>query len=277
MLLIVLVTYLLGLLLVGPAMLFLGATILKIEGISFKRALITNIVIVGASVLLLLVYLGLLLLGMEYGLSKILTFLAVLLASLWIIKKLFKTTFPRALGAYVYALVLTSLLSSPVMWVGYRAYSIPTNSMAPALIQGDHVFVNKFIYRFNEPERGDLIVFRAKNENQLFTKRLIGMPGEEIEIREGKVYIDKALIKKTLVVKDTTTDGDTVPLENYGPVKIPEKSFFVLGSNPKYTYDSRHFGFVSRSDVTGRIDTIYWSMDMETRRIRWNRILKRAK
>jgi signal peptidase I len=125
------------------------------------------------------------------------------------------------------------------------------------------------------------MVFWLKNENNYIekrlTKRLIGLPGEEIEIREGKVYINKAVINGTLVVKGTTTDGDTAPLENYGPVKVPGKSFFVLGGNPKYTYDSRHFGFVSRSDVIGRIDTIYWSMDRETKRIRWKRILKRAK
>jgi signal peptidase I len=270
MILIVLVTFLLGLVLINPAILLLGGTVFHIEGIDFKRAFITNIAMVGLSLLLLL--------GWGSGLISIPIFLAVyVLVGIWIVKKLFKTTIPRALGVFVFAAVLSSIFSSFVSAVGFKSYSIPTNSMAPALIQGDYVFVNKIVYRINEPERGDLMVFRVKNEkHQLFMKRLIGLPGEEIEIREGKVYIDKALIKETLVVKGTAADGDTAPLENYGPVKIPGKSFFVLGDNTKYTYDSRHFGFVSRSDVIGRIDTIYWSLDRETNRIRWKRILKRA-
>jgi len=181
------------------------------------------------------------------------------------------------LGVYVIAAVLSLAFSFFVSMVGFKSYSIPTNSMAPTLIQGDYVFVDKIGYRFKEPEREDLIVFRAKNETYHIVKRLIGMPGEEIEIREGKVYINNAVINEMLVVKGTAMDGDTVPLENYGPVKIPGKSFFVLGDNSKYTLDSRHFGFVNRTEVIGRVDTIYWSMDRETKRIRWERILKRAK
>jgi signal peptidase I len=275
--LIVLTTLVLTVLLIGPAMFLLGGKIFKIEGADFKRAFITNLAIVGLGVLLLLVQLGLLLLGLGYGLISILNLLALLVLGTWIIKKLFKTTIPRSLGVYVIAALLSLVFSFFVSMLGFRAYLIPKNSMVPALIQGDHVFVDKLVYRFKEPERGDLMVFRAKNGKHHFVKRLIGMPGEEIEIREGKVYVNNTVIKETLVLKETTADGETKPLENYGPIKIPGESFFVLGDNSKYSYDSRHFGFVSRAAVIGRVDTIYWSINRETKRIRWERILKRVK
>ena len=274
---ILLTTLILTLVLIGPAMFLLGGKIYKIEGIDFKRAFITNLAIVGLGVILLPVQLGLLLLGLGYGLISILSLLVLLAAGTWVIKKLFKTTIIRSVGVYVIAAVLSLVFSFFVAGVGFRAYAIPTNSMAPAIIQGDHVFVNKLVYRFKEPQRGDLLVFSLKNKKTHMVKRLIGMPGEKVEIREGKVYINKKPVSETLMLKDAARDDETAALENYGPVNTPESSFFVLGDNMTNSYDSRHFGFIGRAAVIGRVDTIYWSLDTKTKRIRWERILKSTK
>ena len=153
------------------------------------------------------------------------------------------------------ALVLTLIIRTFVM----QAFKIPSGSMRPTLMEGDKLFVNKFIYRFREPQRGDIIVFKyPEDPKKDFIKRLVAFEGETVEIREGKIYVDgKAL-------DDAKTFGRFY-YYNHDPfggpsekIKIPENSFYVLGDNSGNSTDSRFWGFVPRKNLVGKAMFRWW-------------------
>ena len=155
----------------------------------------------------------------------------------------------------IVALVLTLILRTFVI----QAFKIPSSSMRPTLLEGDKLFVNKFIYRFHPPTRGDIIVFRYPvDPKKDFIKRLVGFPGETVEIRDGKIYADGK------VLDDPASFGKFYYYnhEPYGgpgdKVKIPDNSFFVLGDNSANSTDSRFWGFVPRKNILGRAIFRWW-------------------
>ena len=126
---------------------------------------------------------------------------------------------------------------------------IPSESMEQTIMTGDRVFGNRLAYVFGEPERYDIIIFKyPDDESQLFIKRLIGLPGETVEIRDGKVYIDGALepLDDSFVPE--------VPTGDYGPYKVPENSYFMLGDNRENSRDSRFWDntFVTFDQIVGK-------------------------
>lgn len=136
--------------------------------------------------------------------------------------------------------------------------------MQPALLIGDVIAANKWVYRFEEPSRGDLILFDyPKDESQVYVKRLIGLPGETIEIKNHRVYINGSLLEEPYArgqekIKRKATEDKRDP---FGPVTIPQASYFVLGDNRLESEDSRHFGFVRREKVFAKADRIVGSTD----------------
>ena len=149
-----------------------------------------------------------------------------------------------------------------------QAYKIPSGSMMPTLVVGDHILVNKFIYGVKipylrktiipvtQPKRGDVIVFMFPlDKSKDFIKRVIGLPGDEIEIIGRKVYINGKLYKD----EHAYYDNDKVQPQRFGPVKVPEWGLFVMGDNRNHSYDSRFWGFVPLSYVKGKAMIIYWS------------------
>ena len=142
---------------------------------------------------------------------------------------------------------------------------VPTGSMIPTLIGGvegqsnDRLFVNKFIYDFSVPNRGDIVVFESPHEDgKDYVKRCIGLPGETVQLKRGKVFInDKELV---LVGVDIQRDFDF-----YGPVQIPEGHYFVLGDNRSMSQDSRYWGFVEQDNVIGKALFTFWPFP----RMRW--------
>ncbi len=121
------------------------------------------------------------------------------------------------------------------------------------LITGGRAFGFRLSYVFSDPERYDIIVFRYPlDESQKFVKRIIGLPGETLEIIDGKVYIDgseEALEDE--FVKET-------PLGDYGPYEIPQDSYFVLGDNRNNSKDSRVWGVLSKDEILGKVILSYW-------------------
>lgn len=138
-------------------------------------------------------------------------------------------------------------------------FKIPTGSMRPTLIEGDRIFVNKFIYRFNKPQRGDVIVFRyPEDPKKAFIKRLIGRPGETVEIKDGNIWINEELVEKPQQVRK-------IYYYNYGTygraaekIEIPEDSYYVLGDNSASSRDSRYWGFVKRKAILGKAIVKHW-------------------
>lgn len=170
-----------------------------------------------------------------------------------------------------------------------QAFKIPSGSMEPTLLIGDHLlvckfyygiklpFINKFIVRFNSPKRGDVIVFvfpldRSKD----FIKRVIGLPGDEIEIINKQVYINgKPYSNPHAFYSDPYIYPKIVsPRDNFGPVVVPKDKYFVMGDNRDKSYDSRFWGFVDRRCIKGKAFIIYWSWERPFVHIRWSRIGK---
>ena len=153
------------------------------------------------------------------------------------------------------ALVLTLIIRTYVI----QAFKIPSGSMRPTLMEGDKLFVNKYIYRFQKPQRGDIIVFKYPvDPKKDFIKRLVGFGGESAEIRDGKIYVDDK------VLEDPATFGKFY-YYNHDPyggpndkIQIPEGAFYVLGDNSANSTDSRFWGFVPQKNVLGKAVFRWW-------------------
>ena len=192
-----------------------------------------------------------------------------------------------------------------------EAFKIPSGSMIPTLTIGDHLLVNKFIYgpripftdtRFfswKEPKRGEVIVFKyPENEDKNFIKRVVGVPGDKIEIKNGILMINDQPVK---LQEETTVGGNSQRSDvygfkiktfkeqlgsithdiqylrdqsglNFGPIVVPPESVFVMGDNRDNSQDSRVWGFVKFNKILGRALIIYWSWNGEDSWVRWKRI-----
>ncbi len=192
-----------------------------------------------------------------------------------------------------------------------EAFKIPSGSMIPTLTIGDHLLVNKFIYgpripftdsrlfTWKEPKRGDIIVFKyPQDESKNFIKRVIGLPGDKIQIISGRLTINDQPVSLTPVgppadqtveagqmygkpmffeeqlgaVKHTLQYFHDQQSENFGPRVVPQDSVFVMGDNRDNSQDSRFWGFVKYNKILGRALIIYWSWDGDDRWVRWERI-----
>jgi len=168
-----------------------------------------------------------------------------------------------------------------------QAFKIPSGSMEPTLLIGDHLLVNKFLYGtkipftdikvlpIREPERGDVVVFvYPVDPSKDFIKRAIGLPGDKVEVRNKKLYVNDIAIPDPHAhfADDTILPRGNDPRDNFGPVTVPTDSLFVMGDNRDRSYDSRYHGFVDKSKIKGIARIIYWSWDCKKSSVRWNRI-----
>lgn len=151
-----------------------------------------------------------------------------------------------------------------------KAYNIPVGSMIPSLLIGDHVMVD--LKNKTSPQKGDVIVFDFPDDNsKQFIKRVVGIGGDKIEIRNKKLYINNTPQKEPYIVhRDKKTER--THRDNYGPFTVPKDSFFVLGDNRDQSYDSRFWGVVKQAHIKGKALYIYFSFDEEELSIRWDRI-----
>jgi signal peptidase I len=175
-----------------------------------------------------------------------------------------KSLLREYLEAAAIAIVLALFIRAFVV----QAFKIPSGSMEPTLLIGDHILVNKFLYGIKapfinktiipitNPERGDIIVFiYPLDRKKDFIKRVIGLPGDEIRIVNNRIYINgKAYDDPYGVYGDNTREN-----KNLGPFMVPEGSLFVMGDNRDHSYDSRYWGFVPMESVKGKAMIIYWS------------------
>ncbi len=155
------------------------------------------------------------------------------------------------LTAVVVAWLIKSFLVQP--------FYIPSSSMEPTLLPGDRVLVSKLNYRFREPRREDVIVFVApergqSEEQQDFIKRIVGTPGMEIEVENGRLIVDGKLKKEDFTRPDHQNS-------RFGPFTVPLDSVFVMGDNRANSKDSRFFGPVDDDSIIGKAFVIYWPPD----------------
>ncbi len=146
----------------------------------------------------------------------------------------------------------------------YQSYKVPAGSMMPAIQIGDVVLANKWLYKLEDPRRGDIILFiYPKDENLDYIKRLIGLPGDKFEIKNQIVYINNTPLNEPYTIhSEPVLEGEASrPRDNFGPIRIPLGNYFVMGDNREYSRDSRYFGLVQRDKIFGKADRIVNSID----------------
>jgi signal peptidase I len=204
---------------------------------------------------------------------------------------------------YVEAFAAAAVLALVIRTFILQAYKIPSGSMEPTLLIGDHILVNKLAYglrlpdslfglqfgglglgsyvvRFGTIHRGDVVVFVfPKDRSKDFIKRVVAVANDQIEVRGTQVYINGQLAPDSHAryIKGTTGPGGPRAYGDFGPQVVPPGKLFVMGDNRDLSYDSRFWGFVDAKDVEGRALIIYWSWDTEDGwpfPVRWSRIGK---
>ena len=209
-----------------------------------------------------------------------------------------KKSVPRE---YFESLVIAVILAVFVRTFVFQAFKIPTGSMEKNLLVGDHLIVNKMISAptmtgleravlpRRDIRRGDVIVFKYPVEPERdFIKRVIGLPGDRLELRRKKVFINGQPLDEPFVQYiEPPPPEDAAPTDDlrawYGPVTVPERQYFMMGDNRDNSQDSRFWGFLPESYVKGRALFIYFSFDEDASianlfsGINWGRILNRVK
>lgn len=156
---------------------------------------------------------------------------------------------------------LTGSLTVIIRTYFLSPYKIPVDSMAPTLLKDDRIFANKWIYRFQDPKRGDLIVFEYPLDRKKdYIKRVAGLPGEKLKIEGGHIYINGELLETPQFPKERfySNREDWQYGKSGQMIEIPANSYFVIGDNPERSSDSRNWGFVPREYIKAKGYWIWW-------------------
>ena len=151
---------------------------------------------------------------------------------------------------------LSAILAIGIRQFVAEARYIPSGSMLPTLQINDRLIVDKLSYRFNTPQRGDIVVFsptstlEKQNFHDAFIKRVIGLPGDKVEVKGGRVYVNDQALRENYIEED--------PQYQWGPQTVPNGSYLVLGDNRNNSYDSHYWGFVPREKIIGRAVVRFW-------------------
>ncbi len=196
-------------------------------------------------------------------------------------KSLFREYAEVIIAAVVLALFIRTFL--------VQTYKIPSVSMEPTLQVGDQILVSKFLYGIRipflnkilipvtTPKRGNVIVFIFPSDRSMdFIKRVVGLPGDTVEIKNKKLFINGEQVKDEFA-RFTDPPGVSVlvkPRDFYGPVTVPENKYFVMGDNRDHSHDSRWWGYVDIQDIRGRAFLIHWSWKPVGWGVRWGRLGK---
>ena len=209
----------------------------------------------------------------------------------------FRKSVPRE---YFESIVIAVILALFIRTFVVQAFKIPTGSMEPNLLVGDHLLVNKFVFSptssaverallpTREVRRGDIVVFKFPADPERdFIKRVIGLPGETVELKNRRIHINGRPLDEPYAHYLPRQDGGTLAevtsedvRDRYGPETVPAGSLFVMGDNRDNSQDSRYWGFLPRDNIKGQALVIYWSYDPDAGGLfslltstRWGRLL----
>ena len=202
---------------------------------------------------------------------------------------------------YGESIIIAFIIAMLVRTFVIQAFKIPSGSMKPTLLVGDHLLVSKFSYGIripyrvfgiylpgggttlipiSSPKRGDVVVFVfPEDHSKDFIKRVIGLPGETVEVKDKTILINGKPIRDPWGVYKGHQAGQIGGIQDhFGPVKVRDGAYFVMGDNRDHSYDSRFWGFVDKKFVEGRALILYWSWNHLARsftdKVRWDRIGK---
>ena len=178
----------------------------------------------------------------------------------------------KMLLEYLEALAVALVLAFVIRTFVVQAFKIPSGSMLDTLLIGDHLLVNKFLYGtripftdkvilpIEEPADGDVIVFEfPEDTSKDFIKRIIGAPGDVLEMKDKVVYRNGQKLDEPYVKH--TDPNIQARRDNFGPITVPPGKYFAMGDNRDESYDSRFWGFVDKDKIRGKAWVIYWSWD----------------
>lgn len=190
---------------------------------------------------------------------------------------------------YAESIIIAIILALVIRTFVVQAFKIPSGSMEDTLAIGDHILVSKFIYgtkipftttrllKIRDPRRGDVIVFEyPEDPSKDFIKRVIGTPGDTVQVINKKVYVNGKLYENP---HEVHKENDIIPKEqnprdNTDLITVPANSYFVMGDNRDRSYDSRFWKFVRNDQIKGLAFIKYWSWDKEHFSVRWKNIGK---
>src|SRR3977135_3862865 len=162
----------------------------------------------------------------------------------------------RELRSWGRDLVIALSLAIVIIIFFYQPVKVEGTSMTPLISDQERIFINKFVYRFEPIQRGDVVVFwYPLDRSKSFIKRVIGLPGETVEIRRGAVYVNDKIVPEPYVPPQYED------LSDFGPVRVPKDSYFVMGDHRISSNDSRVFGPVANRYIYGRAVFAYWPVD----------------
>jgi signal peptidase I len=186
---------------------------------------------------------------------------------------------------YTESIVVAIVLALVIRTFVVQAFKIPSGSMEDTLLIGDHILVNKLAYGLqlpfmhdkfhlfglmDNPERGDIIVFPfPRDPSRDFIKRVVGLPGDRVEIRNHHAYINGEALKEPYIKLDERAVMHPSRYSHWGPEVVPPGQLFVMGDNRDNSADSRDWGFLDSTQVKGRAFIIYWSWDSSQPKFFW--------
>src|SRR4028119_283692 len=156
-------------------------------------------------------------------------------------------------------ITLSAVLAFGIRSFVAEARYIPSGSMLPTLQINDRLIIDKISYNFRNPDRGDIVVFsptdtlKAQKFKDAFIKRLIGLPGDKVEVKGGRVCVNDQPLKENYI--------EEKPNYDFGPVRVPPNQYLVLGDNRNNSYDSHYWGFVPRDRIIGRAVVRFWPLN----------------
>lgn len=162
-------------------------------------------------------------------------------------------SFLGSVGEILLIVVAAFLLALIIQRFAVKPFAIPSESMEPTLLKGDRVLVNRLAYRFGDPKRGDIVVFRPPLGHEDYIKRIVAIEGDTVAVHKGKLYIN-GIPQEEPYLKEPLIEGD------FDETTVPEDAVFVMGDNRNNSGDSRVFGSVARSAIVGKAFARYWPL-----------------
>jgi signal peptidase I len=160
------------------------------------------------------------------------------------------------LAVWLRDLIISLAISAFIIVFLYQPVKVEGTSMMPSLDDQERIFVNKFVYRWEPIERGDIVVFRyPRDPSKSYIKRVIGVPGDRIRIDEGQLFVNNEAVEEDYVPAAYADE------RSYSEIVVPPRSYFVLGDHRSMSNDSRDFGPVREGYIFGKAVFGYWPMD----------------
>ncbi len=173
----------------------------------------------------------------------------------------FKSVF-GVMWEFVEAFVFAAAIFVVAYLVLFQPNQVKGSSMYPTFKDGEYIFTDKISYRMGLPKRGDVVVFRSPKNNDIdFIKRIIGLPGDQVKISQGKLYLNGAPLDESEYLDPSVYTGPEGYLAEDQEIVVPEGQYFVVGDNRPHSSDSRDFGPVTTAEFVGKVFFRYWPVD----------------